>query len=45
MHGWRPLDLNRILITVKNAAERTTLVKDNKRGHSLAFLAKARQFS
>ena len=26
----KPLDLNRILITVKNAAERTTLVKDNK---------------
>jgi len=26
----KPLDLNRILITVKNAAERTILVKDNK---------------
>ena len=26
----KPLDLNRILITVKNASERTTLVKDNK---------------
>ena len=26
----KPLDLNRILITVKNAGERTTLVKDNK---------------
>ena len=26
----KPLDLNRILITVKNAAERTSLVKDNK---------------
>ena len=26
----KPLDLNRILITVKNAAERTTLVKDNR---------------
>ena len=26
----KPLDLNRILITVKNASERTILVKDNK---------------
>ena len=26
----KPLDLNRLLITVKNAGERTTLVKDNK---------------
>ena len=26
----KPLDLNRILITVKNASERSTLVKDNK---------------
>ena len=26
----KPLDLNRILITVKNAGERTTLMKDNK---------------
>ena len=26
----KPLDLNRLLITVKNASERTTLVKDNK---------------
>lgn len=26
----KPLDLNRILITVKNAGERTNLVKDNK---------------
>lgn len=26
----KPLDLNRILITVKNAAERTVLVKDNR---------------
>ena len=26
----KPLDLNRILITVKNASERTVLVKDNK---------------
>ena len=26
----KPLDLNRILITVKNAAERTILVKDNR---------------
>ena len=26
----KPLDLNRLLITVKNAGERTTLVKDNR---------------